>query len=93
MTVNERDGVVYAQPRTAEERAKVAGDCRKGLKLSMPMLLDGMDNAANEAYAAWPDRLYIVGKDGRIAYKGAPGPAGFNPAEMEQALAKLLGGK
>jgi type I thyroxine 5'-deiodinase len=54
------------------------------------MLLDGLDNAVERAYAGWPDRLYIVGKDGRLAYKGRPGPGGFAPAEMEQALLALL---
>ena len=54
------------------------------------MLLDGMDNAANSAYAGWPDRLYVVAKDGTIGYAGARGPRGFRPQEMERALAKLL---
>jgi hypothetical protein len=87
---NTSDGVVYKQPTTAEERGKVAGECRAALKLSTPMLLDGLDNAVERAYAGWPDRLYIVGKDGRLAYKGRPGPGGFAPAEMEQALLALL---
>ena len=90
MKANERDGVVYKQPTSAEERGKVAGECRTGLKLSMPMLLDGLDNAVGRAYSGWPDRLYIVGKDGKIAYKGRPGPGGFRLEEMEQALLALL---
>jgi len=90
MKVNEREGVVYKQPTTAEERSKVATDCRAALKLSMPMLLDSLDNAADRAYAALPDRLYVIDKDGRVAYKGRPGPGGFRPAEMERALAELL---
>ena len=90
MPANERDKVVHKQPKSAEERDKVAKACQSGLKLSIPMLIDGMDDAANKAYAAWPDRLYIVAKDGKIVYKGRPGPAGFNPGEMAQALDKLL---
>lgn len=54
------------------------------------MLIDNMDNAVEEAYAAWPDRLYVVGKDGAIVYKGGAGPQGFNPREMEEALEKLI---
>ena len=49
-----------------------------------------MDNKTEQAYAAWPDRLYIVGADGTIAYKGGIGPAGFKAAEMGAALEKLL---
>jgi hypothetical protein len=33
-----------------------------------------------------PDRMYVVGRDGRVVYKGGRGPFGFNPDEMEQAL-------
>lgn len=56
----------------------------------MPLLIDGMDNAANQAYSAWPDRIYVLAKDGAIAYKGGPGPRGFSATQMEQALKKLL---
>jgi len=32
------------------------------------------NNAASEAFAASPERIYVVGVDGRIAFKGGPGP-------------------
>ena len=38
------------------------------------------------AYAGWPDRLYVVGADGRIVYRGGPGPGGFRPQEVEEWL-------
>ena len=38
------------------------------------------------AYAAWPDRLYVVGVDGKIAYQGGPGPGGFRVNEVEAWL-------
>jgi hypothetical protein len=40
----------------------------------------------------WPDRLYVIARDGRIAYKSDPGPFGFKPADMERALLDVLGG-
>lgn len=46
-----------------------------------------MQDTANTAYGAWPDRLYLVGRDGRIAYKGGRGPSGFRPEALEEALA------
>ena len=51
-----------------------------------------MDNKVNRAYAAAPDRLYLVARDGTIAYRGGPGPFGFKPAELEAAIRKELGG-
>lgn len=90
---NTQQGVVYTQPTTEKERLGVAHACQVGLKISIPMLVDGMDNAVNNAYTAWPDRLYVVGKDGTIAYKGGPGPRGFQPAEMKQALEKMFKGQ
>jgi type I thyroxine 5'-deiodinase len=56
------------------------------LKLSLPTVVDREDNRVNVAYAGWPDRLYVIGVDGRIAYKGGPGPAGFRVGEVEQWL-------
>lgn len=90
MGANVREGVVYKQPTNLAERREVASACAKALKLSIPMLIDDMANTANKAYAGWPDRLYVVGADGKLAYVSGPGPRGFNPREMEQALVKLL---
>ena len=87
---NETDGVVYKQPKTEEERHSVASTCAAKLELTFPFVVDGMDNRTEAAYAGWPDRLYIVAKDGTIAYKGRPGPGGFSVAEMQARLEELL---
>jgi hypothetical protein len=56
----------------------------------MPMVVDEMDDRVGHAYSAMPDRLYIVDRSGRVAYKAGRGPSGFKPEEMEQALMMLL---
>ncbi len=73
-------------PITDEERTLVAGTCVKDLKLPMTALIDRVDNKVGAAYSGWPDRLFLVGKDGKIAYSGARGPRGFKPAEWEEAI-------
>jgi hypothetical protein len=78
------------QVRTAGDLAEHASVCVAALKLSVPTVIDGDDNGVNKAYAGWPDRLYVVGTDGRIAYQGGPGPGGFKPAEVEGWLQKNL---
>jgi hypothetical protein len=86
MASNDRVGIVVAQPRTTPERTAVAAHCCTALKISMPLVVDTLDDRVGHAYSGMPDRLYVVGRDGRVVYKGGRGPFGFNPAEMEQAL-------
>ena len=78
-------------PRTWEERRKVAEEYISKMKLSIPVLIDGMDNKTDSDYMAWPDRLYVVGMSGRIIYKGGKGPGGFKPLEMVEVLEKPTG--
>lgn len=88
--MNEKQGVIYADAKTEGERAQVAATCVRNLKIDFPVLVDSMDNSVERAYTGWPDRLYVVDKDSRIAFKGGPGPFGFKPREMEAALKKAL---
>jgi type I thyroxine 5'-deiodinase len=93
MAVNQKDGIKVNQPKSYEERVKVAGDCIKDLKLSIPCLVDDMDNSAQKGYAGWPDRIYVIDREGKISYKGDPGPRGFKPADAEDALKEILSGR
>jgi hypothetical protein len=52
-----------------------------------------MQNSTDLKYYALPDRLYLVGRDGHIAYRGAPGPFGFVSTELEQAIEHYLAKK
>jgi hypothetical protein len=72
------------------ERTEVAGACSLRLELSIPTLIDDMANSTDLKYYALPDRLYLVGRDGMIAYRGAPGPFGFIAAELEKAIERYL---
>ena len=69
-----------------KERLKVAKTCVADLKLPMPAVIDKIDNKVNDAYSGHPDRLYLVGKDGKIAYVGGRGPRGFKTDEWEDAI-------
>ncbi len=74
------------QTDTFEDRSATAQVCSASLKLSIPTLVDKEDNKVNAAYAGWPDRMAVVGVDGKIAYYGGKGPGGFKPNEVEQWL-------
>jgi hypothetical protein len=78
------------QPKSLEERNKIARTCCSSLNITIPMVVDDMNDRIGHAYSGMPDRLYVIDAEGRIAYKGGRGPFGFRPAEMEQALAMAL---
>lgn len=86
-----RAGIEVQEPKTLEERFKVAASCRAGLKLKFPVLIDDMKNSTDKGYSAFPDRLFLVGKDRKVLYRGGPGPRGFKPSELEGAMKELLG--
>ncbi len=83
---------IVEEPATFQEREAVCTACVADLGLTMPPLVDGIDNAVNAAYAAAPDRLYLVGRGGNIAYKSGPGPFGFKPGELAAAIESELAG-
>jgi type I thyroxine 5'-deiodinase len=89
---NVQEGVEFAQARTEEERSQIATTCAVSLNLNIPILIDNMDDAAERAYSAWPERLYVLSKQGIVIYKGGKGPYGFNPEELERFLDTLRSG-
>jgi Iodothyronine deiodinase len=87
----DKDNVCYKQPRTIQDRVVIANDFTKRYKYAVPFGIDEMSNAANDAYAAWPERLYIIDESGQIVYKGGNGPFKYDPKEVRAWLAKRYG--
>ena len=80
----------YLQPTTYDERCSIAGDCIEDLGINNPFLVDGIKNTVMEDYCALPDRLFIIGKDGKIAFRGDMGPKGLDPDDLSDALKKMF---
>jgi len=75
------------QPRTLAQRGKAAA--RFANRFDYPtdsLLIDSINNTANKAYLAEPERLYVV-KDNRIVYVGGFGPFYYNPHDAEDFIA------
>ena len=87
---NEAGGIRIPQPVVFAERWAAAERCAEALGLSIPTLVDGMDDAARTAFAAWPERIFVFDRGGRLAYMGGPGPYGFKPDEGQAALIDVL---
>jgi Iodothyronine deiodinase len=91
MKSNVKDDVCYAQPKTLEQRLAIANDFTKRFKFTLPFGIDDMGNAADTAYSAWPERLYVIDESGHIAYRGGMGPFNYKPAELRQWLTARYG--
>jgi hypothetical protein len=76
--------------KTAGERAQLAGDCIRKLKITFPCSLDDERHTVHKQYKAWPSRACIVGRDGVVVYASEPGVESVDPASIEPALKREL---
>ena len=91
MDSNVKDDVCYPQPKTTEDRVRIANDFVKRFRFQLPLLVDPIDDRANAIYAGWPERLYVIDETGTIVYKGKPGPFGYHPEEVAAWLKERFG--
>lgn len=89
MESNLRENVVFRSPQSQGERFRVADSCVRTLGIRFPALIDGMDNSVEKDFTGWPDRLFLIDREGRIVYRSEPGPFGFHPSQLAAALHKL----
>ena len=90
MDSNVRQNVVFATPKDYAERSNVADSCVRKLNIQIPAVLDKFDNAVEQAYTGWPDRLYVIDRSGKVAFKSKPGPFGFHPADVRKTLEGMV---
>ena len=83
---NRREQVALADPTSLDERAEAAEACALRLRTRIPILLDDVDDVVASAYGGWPDRLYLIDRDGHVAFQGGEGPSGFRPEELARAI-------
>jgi hypothetical protein len=75
--------------QTMEQRIETAHMAVDALGLTMQTLADDMNDSVNRTYGAWPDRAYVIGTDGLVAFQGEPGPRGFSVEALEAALLQV----
>jgi hypothetical protein len=86
LATNRQEEIAVEDPSSEQARFEVAQACSVRLQIRMPILIDGIDNEAAREYGGWPDRLYLIGRDGRVAFQGEEGPFGFRPEELQAAI-------
>jgi len=93
VTHNRDEGIAVRDPSAAADRAEVAQECVVRGAVSIPVLLDSMDNTVASAYGGWPDRLYLIGRDGKVAFQGEMGPSGFAPDRLRRSSTRSCEGQ
>ncbi|MCH7598870.1 MAG: deiodinase [Myxococcales bacterium] len=87
---NEQDAILFRTHESLAERVAVGRSCMIKLALEMPALVDEMDDAVATIYGAMPERLYLISRDGNVAYKSGVGPMFFKPREWQEAIRSYL---
>jgi Iodothyronine deiodinase len=90
LEANRDEQIALADPTSLAERAEAADACVMHLRTQIPVLIDDVDDEVALAYGGWPDRLYLIGRDGRVAFQGERGPDGFKPEELAAAIESEL---
>ena len=69
-------------PTTMEERTTLARQYVAEHGIELPVLVDGMDDAFMETYAAWPERFFVI-YDGLLYFISQPIPdVGHDPEHI-----------
>ena len=90
MPSNIKEHILIASAKTFLERDEAAETCVVKLGIHIPAVVDDMQDSTERAYTGWPDRLYVVDREGLVAYKSKAGPFGFDPAAMAKVLQSLV---
>ena len=89
-TVNEREHVQLAPASSMEQKHEYASMCMRKLELKFPAAVDGLDNAAEQAYAAWPSRVYVISADGQVRYSSGLTEEEFDRSALESAIRAVI---
>jgi tetratricopeptide (TPR) repeat protein len=92
-TINKKEGIDLIAPADLAGKREHGELCLRKLSLPFALEVDGMDAVAEKAYQAWPSRLYVVDRAGKVAYQTRLGELDFHAADLERALGGVVAGK
>src|SRR5258708_29196896 len=89
-TIKRREGVDLADASTFEQKREYAVSCIRKLKIPYNTAVDPLDNGAEKAYAAWPSRVYLVDKQGHVAFNSPLDELNFDASKLDSALQSAI---
>jgi len=84
-------GSALFDPKNADERKAGSLECCAAMRFKFCSVIDTMDDKVAVEYAAWPERLFVVDKNGKIVYAGGQGPWGFDVKRKRKGDKSLEG--
>lgn len=82
---NEEKQICYRQPKSLEERIKVAQNFVDGMQVEGRIVVDDIDDKCDTLYEARPERLYVV-QGGKIVWRSGLGPFQYSPSTLRAFL-------
>ena len=83
---NDRRGIAPDQePKSLADREKWACADRQKMKCTILVVMDTFDDKTMRAYDAFPQRVYVIDRSGKIAYSST-GLVGFDLENVSKAL-------
>ncbi len=76
---NYSDWSLVKDPGNLIERKRIASRCQREFQFGFTAVVDSMDDHTAQRWSAWPERLFVVSREGRVVYTGDQGPFGFHP--------------
>ena len=85
-TANERQGVNLRDAADLEQKRSYAAMCRSKLKIRYPAVVDEMDGTVEKRWSAFPSRVYVIDRAGRVVFNSVLDQQQFDVAALESAL-------
>jgi len=86
---NDRLGIsADKEPKVLADREKWACADQKKMNCGIPVVMDTMDDKTLKAYDAFPQRIYVLRRDGKVAFVSS-GLVGFDVAAVTNAANAL----
>src|SRR2546425_950767 len=89
-TINEREGIDLPDPATFEQKREYATSCVRRLKIPFVAAVDALDNVTEKSYTAWPSRLYLIDREGHVAFNSLLDEFSFDAAALHAALQSVI---
>lgn len=86
---NDRRGIApEAEPKSLADREAWACEDRQKMKCSIPIVMDTFDDKTLKDYDAFPQRICIVDRDGKVVYVSS-GLVGFAVEDVSKIVKSL----